>query len=154
MQIQVRVHDNVTKKLALVRPRIIPNLRLAVRDSLNVVENKAQQSVSSKLRVRTGRLMRSIKAGAVRIKGNKVIGKLPDRPRAKSSGWYYGMFHEKGAVIKPKKKKYLAIPMPDGTVRFVKQVILPRRQWLKPAIDKSVFPINRIIRKYINRIFG
>lgn len=47
----------------------------------------------------------------------------------------YALAQELGAVIRPVKAKALAIPQPDGTVRFVKQVTLPARPYLRPAAD-------------------
>ena len=62
-------------------------------------------------------------------------------------------FHETGVIIKPKKKNYLAIPQPDGTIRFVKRVILPKRAWLAPAADKSIKDIKKILIEKVNRAF-
>lgn len=47
----------------------------------------------------------------------------------------YALIHELGGVIVPKKAKALAIPQPDGSVRFVKKVTIPARPYLRPAAD-------------------
>lgn len=47
----------------------------------------------------------------------------------------YARIHEKGGVIVPKNAKALAIPQPDGSVRFVKRVTIPKRPYLRPAAD-------------------
>jgi hypothetical protein len=51
----------------------------------------------------------------------------------------YARIQELGGVIVPKKAKALAIPMPDGSVRFVASVTIPARPSLRPAAD-AVYP--------------
>lgn len=48
----------------------------------------------------------------------------------------YALIHELGGVIVATRAKALAIPLPDGTVRFVKSVRIPPRPYLRPAADK------------------
>jgi len=149
MIVTLEVKDLATKDLMRIQQRIMPTLQRAARESLGIVERKARANVSGKLRVRTGKLLRSVKAGPVKIKGRQVEGQIPAHPRAKGSHWYIGKFHEKGAVIRPKKKKYLAIPFPDGTVRFVKRAILPARPWLRPAWRSSARKVREIFKRRI-----
>ncbi len=47
----------------------------------------------------------------------------------------YALAQELGAVIRPVHAKALAIPQPDGSVRFVKSVTLPAQPYLRPAAD-------------------
>jgi hypothetical protein len=47
----------------------------------------------------------------------------------------YALAQELGAIIRPVKAKALAIPQPGGGVRFVKQVTIPARPYLRPAAD-------------------
>jgi phage gpG-like protein len=42
----------------------------------------------------------------------------------------YAATHQFGATIRPKSKKALAIPQPDGSVRLVKKVTIPARPFL------------------------
>lgn len=51
----------------------------------------------------------------------------------------YALIHELGGVIVPKKAKALAIPMPDGSMRFAKSVTIPARPYLRPAAD-TLYP--------------
>lgn len=51
----------------------------------------------------------------------------------------YALAMELGATIVPVKAKALAIPQPDGGVKFAKKVVLPARPWLRPAAD-AVYP--------------
>ncbi|WP_034157923.1 hypothetical protein [Sphingomonas sp. ERG5] len=48
----------------------------------------------------------------------------------------YALIHEVGGTIVPKNAKALAIPQPDGSVRFAKSVTIPARPYLRPAGDK------------------
>jgi phage gpG-like protein len=47
----------------------------------------------------------------------------------------YALIHELGGTIVPVRAKALAIPQPDGSVRFVKKVVIPARPYLRPAAD-------------------
>lgn len=49
----------------------------------------------------------------------------------------YALIHELGGTIVATKAKALAIPMPDGGLRFVKSVTIPPRPYLRPAGDKK-----------------
>lgn len=51
----------------------------------------------------------------------------------------YALIHELGGTITPVTAKALAIPQPDGSVRFVKSVTIPARPYLRPAADK-IYP--------------
>lgn len=51
----------------------------------------------------------------------------------------YALAQELGALIKPVNAKALAIPQPGGGVRFVKQVILHPKPYLRPAAD-AIYP--------------
>lgn len=51
----------------------------------------------------------------------------------------YALILEIGGVIKPVKAKALAIPQPDGTVRFAKSVTIPAMPYLRPAAD-AIYP--------------
>jgi len=51
----------------------------------------------------------------------------------------YALIHELGGVIVPVRAKALAIPQPDGSVRFVKSVRIPARPYLRPAAD-AIYP--------------
>lgn len=49
----------------------------------------------------------------------------------------YALIHELGGTIVATRAKALAIPQPDGTVRFVKSVRIPPRPYLRPSADKN-----------------
>ena len=152
MRIQIRIKDDLTPKMKEIQARIRPNFQIAVAQSIKVIEKKAKANVRGRFRVKTGRLLSSIVAGAVKFKGNLVMAQLPG-PYQKGSHWWIGRIHEKGAIIRPKKKEYLTIGFPDGTVRRVKQVILPKRPWLAPAWQASLRSIIAIFNRRIEMIF-
>ena len=47
----------------------------------------------------------------------------------------------------PVKARALAIPQPDGSVRFAKSVIIPARPYLRPAADATYGKLPSNIRK-------
>ena len=51
----------------------------------------------------------------------------------------YALIHELGGVIVPRTARALAIPLDDGSVRFVKSVRVPPRPYLRPAAD-TMYP--------------
>jgi len=46
----------------------------------------------------------------------------------------YAEILDKGGIIRPKTKPYLAVPMPDGSIRLKKQVIIPEFKWFRISI--------------------
>lgn len=59
----------------------------------------------------------------------------------------YALIHELGGVIKPVHAAALAIPQPDGGVRFAKSVTIPARPYLRPAADKFYSSLSDSIRR-------
>ncbi|MEL7447109.1 MAG: phage morphogenesis protein [Pseudomonadota bacterium] len=66
----------------------------------------------------------------------------------------YALIHELGGVIVPVKAKALAIPQPDGSVRFVQKVTIPARPYLRPAADATYGELPGNIRKAYERLSG
>jgi len=66
----------------------------------------------------------------------------------------YALIHERGGIIVPKKAKALAIPQPDGSVRFVKKVVIPKRPYLRPAADAIYPTLAGNIRKAYEKLSG
>ena len=64
-----------------------------------------------------------------------------------SKGVKYARAQELGATIVPVKAKALAIPQPDGSVRFVKKVVIPPRPALRPAADRNYPKLPEMIRR-------
>lgn len=66
----------------------------------------------------------------------------------------YALIHELGGVIVPKKAKALAIPQPDGSVRFVKSVTIPARPYLRPAADALYPTLAAAVRTAYEQLSG
>jgi len=108
------------------------------------VEEKAKKdfSGSNQLNVRSGYLRRSINS-SVKVEGNKVIG-------AVGASAIYAAIHEFGGTITARASDYLKFSV-GGNFVSVKQVIIPPRPYLRPAIDKSKPSIKEIIQNSITR---
>lgn len=63
----------------------------------------------------------------------------------------YALIHELGGVIRPVKAQALAIPQPDGSVRFAKSVTIPKRPYLRPAADQYYPMLSDNIRRAYER---
>jgi hypothetical protein len=66
----------------------------------------------------------------------------------------YALIHELGGTIVATHAKALAIPQPDGTVRFAKSVTIPPRPYLRPAADKLYPSLAQRIRKAFDKSGG
>ena len=105
-----------------------------LKKAMMYAESKAKKSFgkAGNLKARSGHLRRSIKSGANRNKGwlsNDVV---------------YAGIHEYGGTIKPKGGGYLKFKIGDQFVS-VKEVVIPARPFLKPAIEDNYNKIEDII---------
>lgn len=66
----------------------------------------------------------------------------------------YALIHELGGTIVPKTAKALAIPQPDGSVRFAQSVTIPPRPYLRPAADKNYPDLPERIRRNFEKAGG
>ena len=80
-------------------------------------------------------------AEGARAEGQGVVGVWG------SKDVQYALIHELGGTIVPVKARALAIPQPDGSVRFAKSVIIPARPYLRPAADATYGKLPSNIRK-------
>lgn len=98
---------------------------------------------------RQGRLQTSINIVApARADGTGVVGTWG------STDVRYALIHELGGVIVPVRAKALAIPQPDGSVRFAKSVRIPARPYLRPAADATYPKLAAAIRQAFERSSG
>lgn len=93
---------------------------------------KLRFNTPDNLRVRTGHLRRSIGSGA---SGN--------------TGWvgtnvFYGEVNELGKTIRPKKGKYLKFQI-QGQWKTVKEVVIPPRPFIRPAVEENAIKLGDII---------
>lgn len=76
---------------------------------------------------RTGSLAKHI-GGFAKQEGSEIVG------RVGVQGLKYGPVHELGAVIRARRKPFLAWENPPGEWHFAKQVKIPARPYLQPAL--------------------
>jgi phage gpG-like protein len=113
-----------------------------ITESGNVIRDRAKRNVEEKLyRDSTGYLESEI---ITHVENSRLaeIGTRPNRV-------VYARIHEFGGVIKPKKAKMLFIPIKRGVKKWskgmkfgvdyvlAKQVIIPKRPYLRPAADET-----------------
>jgi len=99
-------------------------------------ESKKRFNTAGNLHVRSGRLRASIKGTA---KG--MIGSL-------GTSVIYGAIHERGGTITAKRVQYLKFKI-NGRWRSAKQVIIPPRPFLMPAIEGNKVKLMDIIKAEI-----
>ncbi|QXN67998.1 hypothetical protein [Microcystis phage Mwe-Yong1] len=58
---------------------------------------------------------------------------------------------EEGGTIRPVRAKFLAIPQPDGSLRFARSVTIPPYPYLRPAADIEYPQLAERIRKHFER---
>lgn len=111
-----------------------------VAEAMLFAEAEAKKSFgkAGNLKVRTGRLRQSITSDSKEGKGTL------------SSNLVYSAIHEFGGTIKPKSKSWLRFKV-NGNWKSVKQVVIPARPYLMPAIEDN----SKYIKKLISdRILG
>lgn len=104
----------------------------ALEESREFLRDEARRNASkggqNGLRVRTGRLLRSIRTY---LKKNPKGGTL-------SLGMvFYGWVHDRGAVIEPVKAPRLRFFIPGAGWRSAMRVVLPERRWARDALDAT-----------------
>jgi phage gpG-like protein len=111
---------------------------------MKVVEGKAKRSFGEarKPGIGTGRLRASIQSSA-RREGAGFAGRI-------GSDLVYASIHEFGGVIRPRASEYMTFQTAEGW-RRVKQVVMPRRPYIQPAIIESLDDITKLIYKEVRR---
>jgi len=124
------------------RKSFVQGLKLAMM----FAESKAKKSFGDegKPGVKTGHLRRTVKSG-VKVTSDNAIGWL-------SADTKYAAIHEFGGIIRPVSAPSLKFKI-DGQWISAKQVVMPERPYLRPAIEDNLDRIEDIIREtIINRI--
>ena len=117
----------------------------AIKNSLYNAERYAKESFGKPghLKVKTGALRRSINT-TILERGARFIGTM-------GTNLLYGRAHELGAVIRPKSGKYLKFQI-DGKWVSVPKVVIPKRPYLKPALEKM--DLNEELRRQVRKRIG
>ena len=63
------------------------------------------------------------------------------------AGVVYARILEKGGVIRPKRAKYLAVPMPDGSIRLCKKVKIPKFKWFSKSVSSERPLLTKLMSK-------
>ena len=98
------------------------------------IESEAKKNFggSGQLKVRSGRLRSSIKSKSKEEEGTVYTDVI------------YAPVHEVGATIRQKKAPYLVFES-GGQTRRVKQVVIPKRPFMFPAVTENIDNITKII---------
>jgi len=125
------------------RDGLVEGMRMAMFHAER--KSKERMGTPGNLRVRTGNLRRSINS-SVAVEGRSVVGIL-------GSYVIYARIHELGGVIRA-KNGYLKFKTDHGW-RSAKQVVIPARPFLRPAITENLSRMSDIIAKSImNKVEG
>lgn len=120
--------------------------REALAESRDYLRDAARKNASkggaTGLRVRTGRLLRSIRTylRAEPHGGTLSLGMV-----------FYGWVHDRGAVIKGKGGGFLRFRTPDGSWHSVRQVVLPERRWARDALEDTRQQYGRYLFRALER---
>ena len=162
----------------------------AIRKALAVTgvqaEANAKRNLTRTLHPRTGRLRNSVRS---LVDPREYLLRLQAGGDASGTGQIaYAGAHEHGAIIRPKRRKFLSIPLPiaktaAGVGRYqtprdvpglhfiisnagkamlvdasgepwfllVRQVRIPKRPYLKPALDKAAEGLRRSLEVLLSR---
>lgn len=113
-----------------------------MRNAMLYAEMKSKQRIGTpgNIKTDTGNLRRSINS-SVSVEGRGVVGKL-------GAFAIYARIHELGGVIRPRAQKYLRFPIGKKWVS-AREVVIPPRPYLRPAITENMDKITEIIIKSI-----
>lgn len=113
-------------------------------EAFKMLEEDAKRNFSgaNQLRTRTGYLRNSIRVTS-RSDSDKVVGSI-------GSDAIYAAIHEFGGTVQAKASSYLQFKGDYGWIK-AKQVIIPERPFLAPAIDRNVTSMKEEIIKGINK---
>ena len=155
VDVDIVKQNKFIKILSLLPGKIIGDaIEAGVKRGAEKVQERARANVGRKFTKHpTGKLRESIRVemeGAGRNAKAKV-----------GSDLIYSRIHEYGGIIRPKNAKMLAWRGEDGKMIFAKQVNMPARPYLEPALKMNPFDVLKFIggavydriRNGIKRIF-
>ena len=129
LKIEVIAADVWARKFQSAAQRASQVMREKMQLALFGLESGIKDKLSGKvLKVRTGRLRSSV-TSRIEGTGKNIIGKV-------GTNFLYAPVHEYGAVITPKRGKYLTFQVDGHWVR-VKSVRIPRRPIWEPTLKEN-----------------
>lgn len=135
MQTTITIDKASLNKIAELGNKLRAGIKQGLIDSMFWAEAEAKKSFGREgnLKSRTGRLRASIRSGLINdstgFVGTDVI---------------YGPIHETGGVIRPVRSNWLRFQI-DGQWKTVKQVIIPPRPFIGPAVENNINKIGTIL---------
>lgn len=138
--IKLEIPSEIHQRLKNMGKRSRKGLESGMRKSMFLAEKTAKESFNSPrhLKVRSGYLRRSITSD-VNTSGRTIVGSL-------GSHVIYAAIHELGGIIRARSSQYLKFQI-EGEWKTAKQVVIPDRPYLRPAIVDNLDKIRTIIRE-------
>jgi len=146
MKIRLDLSDDAKSMLRKMPELIKPALFKGMNEAMILAERESKLNLSGRvLQRRSGRLRNSI-THQVKIEGDNVIGRI-------GTNVVYGRIHELGGEIRPKTARALRFQIPGVGWRMAQKVTIPKRPYLRPAIEENVSDITRILARRIEEAF-
>ena len=131
MKFEIKIDDSKLKRLA---PAIGGAIRRVVQYVAEDVRNTVVLNLQGRiLRVRSGRLIGAWSKVNTRARNNGANRAVV----VMSPGVVYAAIHEYGGVIVPKRAKWLAFRLEDGTFVRTKRVTMPARRYISFSIHPA-----------------
>ena len=108
-------------------------------------------SLPNKLRIRSGKLRRTV---AIIPPRRRSSGVFEGGLKAGSASVIWARIHEYGGIIRARLARYLNFKTPDGKWHRVRQVRIPARPYLTPALLATDKDILREVRKSLGKLAG
>ena len=145
MEFQIKITEASRQMLANLHKKFRAEFIKGLKQAMLYAESKARKGFNKTERpkVKTGQLRRTIKSG-VKITSTDAIGFL-------SANTIYARIQELGGIIRPRTADYLRFQI-NGRWISTKQVIIPERPYLRPAIEENINKIEDIIKARILKI--
>jgi len=157
MRIELNLSSKAKKLLRKMPDLVVPALFKGMKQAMLLAERTAKSPYLSgkALRRRTGRLRGSI-SHDVKIQGDKVVGRI-------STDVVYGRIHELGFKGQMKVRRHARNirqafgrriePRTISVRAHTRQVDLPARPFLRPALEDNMSDITRILSNRIEEAF-
>lgn len=130
-------------KIENLEPQFKKFFYQGIQNAMFYAENKSKESIGTigKPGVITGHLRRSIQGKGIKEKG--IL----------SSDVIYSAIHEFGGVILPVRAKALKFKI-GNQWKTVKKVVMPKRPFLRPALEDNIDTLEKIITKAVMEGIG
>ena len=142
IKVKLEIPLEIQERMKHIGKDFREGLEKGLRKGMFLAEKAAKESFNSPrhLRVRSGYLRRSITSD-VDTAGRTLVGTL-------GSHVVYAAIHELGGIIRARSSQYLRFQI-EGEWKTVRQVMIPDRPYLRPAIVDNLEEISDIIKREI-----